>query len=179
MVEKQYVALAKIKQSSSKSHDGYIVTDFLSDELQSKITDYFSCYFYPTNKLYDMVENNFLDLEGQEKRAEEIKQNELEDKQRKLEQTQIKQFWITTIIAVISFISSVAAIIVPIVNEKKYGNEKQKIELYVSEENSTKLSIIIDRAEPITVDVDNVLHIEEDNPKKIPIDVNINYPKTL
>ena len=179
LVNNYYIALAEQKQSPSKSHDGYIPTSFLATELQEKITKYFSCYFYPTNKLYDMVEHDFLDLEGQEKYEEKLKQNKLEDEQKKLEKTQRRQFNITTVIAFASLISSVVAIIVPIINEKKHNDEKQKIELFISDENNAKLPISIENEDQLLVDINNVVHVEENNPKKIPLDVNvnINYPK--
>lgn len=179
LVENQYIALAETKQSPSKSHDGYIPTDFMDANLQKQITKYFSCYFYPTNKLYDMVEHDFLDLEGQEKHEEELKQKKLEFKQMKLEKTQNRQFKITTVIAIASLFSSVAAIIVPIINEKKHSDEKQKIELFISDENNAKLPISIQNEDQLLVDINNVVHVEENNPKKIPLDVNvnINYPK--
>lgn len=179
LVNNYYIALAEIKQSPSKSHDGLILTDFLDANLQQQITKYFSCYFYPTNKLYDMVKHDFLDLEGQEKHEEELKQKKLEFKQMKLEKTQIKQFKITTVIAIASLFSSVAAIIVPIINEKKHSDEKQKVEISISNENTSKLPVIIDNKDSFIVDINDVVHVEENNPKKIPLDVNvnINYPK--
>ena len=179
LVNNCYIALAETKQSASKSHNGYISTDFLDTNLQKQITKYFSCYFYPTNKLYDMVEHDFLDLEGQEKHEEELKQKKLEFKQMKLEKTQIRQYKITTVIAIASLISSVAAIKVPIINEKKHRDEKQKIELFISDENNSKLPISIQNEDQLLVDINNIVHVEEDNPKKIPLDVNvnINYPK--
>lgn len=179
LVNNFYIALAEINQSPSRSHDGYIPTDFMDANLQKQITKYFSCYLYPTNKLYDMVEHDFLDLEGQEKHEEELKQKKLEFKQMKLEKTQNRQFKITTVIAIASLFSSVAAIIVPIINEKKHSDEKQKIELFISDENNAKLPISIQNEDQLLVDINNVVHVEEDNPKKIPLDVNvnINYPK--
>ena len=95
--------------------------------LQKQITKYFSCYLYPTNKLYDMVEHDFLDLEGQEKHEEELKQKKLEFKQMKLEKTQNRQFKITTVIAIASLFSSAAAIIVPIINEKNIVMRNKKL----------------------------------------------------
>lgn len=74
-----------------------------------------------------MVEHDFLDLEGQEKHEEELKQKKLEFKQMKLEKTQIRQFKITTVIAIASLISSVAAIIVPIINEKNIVMKNRKL----------------------------------------------------
>lgn len=179
LVNNYYIALAEQKQSPSKSHDGYIPTSFLATELQEKITKYFSCYFYPTNKLYDMAENDFLDLEGQEKREVNLKQKKLEEEQKKLEKRQIRQFNITTVIAIVSLISSIAAIIVPIIIEKKHSDEKQKIELFISDDNSTKLPISIENEEPFSVYINDVVHIKEEESKKIPLDVNvnINYPK--
>ncbi len=127
LVNNFYIALAEINQSPSRSHDGYIPTDFMDANLQKQITKYFSCYLYPTNKLYDMVEHDFLDLEGQEKHEEELKQKKLEFKQMKLEKTQNRQFKITTVIAIASLFSSVAAIIVPIINEKNIVMRNKKL----------------------------------------------------
>lgn len=46
-------------------------------------------------------------------------------------------------------------------------------------EDTSKLSISIQNEAQLLVDINNVVHIEEDNPKEIPLDVNvnINYPK--
>ena len=163
LVENQYIALAETKQSPSKSHDGYIPTDFLSDDLQTKITKYFSCYYYPTNKLYDMVEHNFLDLEGQDKYEEEKKQR--------------NRYIFTTAIAFISLVVSLITNCSP--NKKISSDEKQKVEISISDENTSKLPVIIDNKDSFIVDINDVVHVEEDNPKKIPLDVNvnINYPK--
>mgnify|MGYP002619202025 CR=1 FL=1 len=46
-------------------------------------------------------------------------------------------------------------------------------------EDTSKLPISIQNEDQLLVDINNVVHIEEDNPKEIPLDVNvnINYPK--
>lgn len=46
-------------------------------------------------------------------------------------------------------------------------------------EDTSKLPISIQKEDQLLVDINNVVHIEEDNPKEIPLDVNvnINYPK--
>lgn len=162
LVENKYIALAKCTQSSSVSNDGYIVTDFLADDLQDEITKYFSCYYYPTNKLYDMVEHDFLDLEGQEKKEEKSKQK--------------IQFWITTIIAIAAVIVSFS----PLIIETIKGDVPQKVEIQISDDNNKELPVYIKNDKPYLIEIKNKVHIEEDNPKTIPLDVNvnINYPKT-
>ena len=162
LVDNQYIALADFEQSPSKSHDGYELTEFLADDLQNKITKYFSCYYYPTNKLYDMVQHDFLDLEGQEKKEEKIKQN--------------TQFWITTIIAIAAVIVSFS----PLIMEKIKGDEPQKVEIQISDDNNKELPVYIKNDKPYLIEIERNVHIEEDNPKTIPLDVNINinYPKT-
>lgn len=163
LVENKYVALAKCAQSSSVSNnDGYIETDFLGDDLQNTITEYFSCYYYPTNKLYDMVEHDFLDLEGQEKKEEKIKQK--------------NQFWITTIISITAVIVSFS----PLIMEKIKGKVPKKVEIQISGDNNKELPVYITNDKPYLIEIEKNVHIEEDNPKTIPLDVNvnINYPKT-
>lgn len=162
LVDNQYIALADFEQSPSKSHDGYELTEFLADDLQNKITKYFSCYYYPTNKLYDMVQHDFLDLEGQEKKEEKIKQN--------------TQFWITTIIAIAAVIVSFS----PLIMGKIKGDEPQKVEIQISDDNNKELPVYIKNDKPYLIEIERNVHIEEDNPKTIPLDVNINinYPKT-
>ena len=162
LVENQYIALATTRQSTSNSHDNYIATDFLSEELQDKLTKYFSCYIYPTNKLYDMVEHDYLDLEGQEKKEEHFKQK--------------TQFWITTIIAIAAVIVSFS----PLIMEKIKGGGPKKVEIQISGDNNKELPVYITNDKPYLIEIEKNVHIEEDNPKTIPLDVNvnINYPKT-
>lgn len=171
LVENQYIALATTRQSTAIAHDNYIATDFLSEELQDKLTKYFSCYFYPTNKLYDMVEHDYLDLEGQEKKEEHFKHT--------------MQYVVTTTIALISLVVSLITNIAPIIDKKLNGEKNQKVEILISDENNIKLPVSIDNKDSFIVDINDTVHndtvhIEEDNSKQIPLDVNvnINYPKT-
>ena len=56
----------------------------------------------------------------------------------------------------------------------------KKVEILISDENNIKLPVSIDNKDSFIVDINDTVHIEEDNSKQIPLDVNvnINYPKT-
>lgn len=57
--------------------------------------------------------------------------------------------------------------------------KKGYITINIVKRKNSELPISIQNEDQLLVDINNVVHIEEDNPKEIPLDVNvnINYPK--
>lgn len=79
LVENEYVAIDVNKPIASEPAEWFISTDFIKGDLQKKLTKYFECYIYPSNKLFELKKNKF-------RLADELKQD--------------RQFWITTWVAI-------------------------------------------------------------------------------
>lgn len=181
--ENEYIFLAEADLCVKQDDICDTTTDFIKPSLSKKLKPYFSSYYYPTSKLYNMVENDYLDLEAQKIRKEEIKQQKkeeedkikqykLEIRQNKSEKRQKVQYWTTTIIAVASFIISLLTLFVPISIKK--GN----VDINISDIKKEPIEIEvknIEQKKALPIKIDEPIELEKQDP--IPINVNVTVNK--
>lgn len=173
--ENEYIFLAEADLCVKQDDICDTTTDFIKPSLSKKLKPYFSSYYYPTSKLYNMVENDYLDLEAQKIRKEEedkIKQYKLEIRQNKSEKRQKVQYWTTTIIAVASFIISLLTLFVPISIKK--GN----VDINISDIKKEPIEIEvknIEQKKALPIKIDEPIELEKQDP--IPINVNVTVNK--
>ncbi len=177
--DNEYIILAEADTCADRDDICDTITDFIKPSLSNKLKPYFTSLYYPTSKLYDMVEHDYLDLEAQEKRQNDIEQQKkddenrqrqikLESRQNKIEKKQNRQYWFTTFIALASLISSLLTLFVPISIKK--GN----IDVNISDIEKEPVEIDIKNIEHnkyVPVRIEESIKLEKEEP--VPINVNV------